>query len=267
MRTRGSRGDMDSPNARNLGVMASQPANDLDVGMVTPISTPASVPGPFGRSNPDPGVEFHRTYTPDVKAMIVRAVKKAYEIVGQSHDEALGFNANTFGICVYHVGRFQLEAVCKQSEGKLSNVEELKSLFRFQSGAYTLGFYKVGQSDENIWESFPTSDNGAMSLSDEGYPILVGLEDSMLDRVNDLRYVVVAHMGNPISGLCAIYLCVPIRTKNGKIQRWGYAEAIYLRDRNKGSMIPPPSVPPPENPPLDIALQEEPEGEVIVTAK
>lgn len=256
---------MDDPRIAGLDPASPLPAND-DV--VSSARTTQATPGPFGRVNPYPGDTYHQTFTPEVKKAIVDAVQFSYEIVQERHDESLGYGPNTFGHNVYYIGKFQLAKCCERSGGKLERVEDLNSLFRFQSGGYTLGFYKVGRTaDQNIWEEFPTSENGAMSISEEGYPFLVGLEDSMLDRVDALRYVVVAHLGNPTSGLCAIYLCIPIKTENGKIKRWGYAEALYLRDKGLGSTPLPSIPPPPENPSLPLTIEEEPEADVIVTAK
>jgi hypothetical protein len=226
--------------------------------------------GPFGHPNPDPGPEYRETFTQDLKDSIVKAVQYTYEIVQEPHDPSLGFDAHTYGYNVYRVGTFQLNACCDRSNGKLERVQELKSLFRIKTEAYTLGFYKVGSSvDTNIWEAFPTSENGAMSVSYEGQPFLLGLEESMLDRVEDARYVVVAHLGNPSQGLCAIYLCIPIQAEGGKIKRWGFVEAIYRRDQGLSAAPPPPtpSGPPPVNPERPVAPQEEPEADVIVTAR
>lgn len=228
-----------------------------------------ATPGPFGHPNPDAGSEYRATFSQEVKDSIVKYVRYAYQIVHERYDETLGFNATTFGHDVYHVGTYQLGQYCKRSNGKLERVQELKSLCRFRGGSFTLGFYKVGFSTtDNIWECFPTSENGAISVTDEGHPFLVGLEDAMLDRVDELRYVVVAHMGNPTDGLCAVYLCIPIYTESGKIKRWGYAEAIYQRTMGNSAAPPrPPGGPPSVNPELPIAPEEEPAGDVVITAR
>ncbi|PKN49306.1 MAG: hypothetical protein CVU63_02535 [Deltaproteobacteria bacterium HGW-Deltaproteobacteria-20] len=106
-----------------------------------------------------------------------------------------------------------------------------------------------------------------MSVNDQGQPILLGLEDAMVDSVEDLRYAVVAHMGNPRDGLCAVYICIPIQTEFGKIKRWGFAEEIYKLDREAVGPVPPqPSALPPETPEVPI-VPEEPEAEIVVTAK
>ncbi len=225
--------------------------------------------GPFGQRNPDPGPAYHKTFTKDVKDAIVKAVKYTYDIVQEGHRPDLGFDAHTYGYSVYRVGTYQLGEYCKRSKGKLARVQELKSLFRCKAADYMLGFYKVGSSgDANIWESFPTSENGAVSVNTEGQLILGGLEDAMADQVDELRYVIVAHLGNPSDGLCAVYLCIPIQTEGGKIKRWGYVEAIYRRGMISSSAAPPPPFAPPAvNPEVPVAPQEEPEADVIVTAK
>lgn len=222
-----------------------------------------------GRRNPDPGQAFREAFTSEAKASIVAAVQLAYDIVQERHDEKLGYNANTFGHNVYHIGKHQLDQCCAKSGGKLSRVDELKTLFRLQGGEYTLGFYKVGHSAEtDIWEAFPTSENGAMSLNAAGQPVLLGLEDAMMDDVADLRYAVVAHLGNPTDGLCAVYLCIPVRTESGKITRWGFTEPLYVTQKVAPAAAQPTgTIPPLESVVLPAAPEEIPEADFVVTAK
>jgi hypothetical protein len=239
-----------------------------DAGLHAPCR-PQYSDGPFDRQNPDPGQAYRDAFIDDIKATIVAGVQRAYDIVQERHDEDLGYNAHTFGHDVYHIGRHQLGLCCEKSGGKLARVEELKAIFRFQGGEYTLGFYKVGRSAEtNIWEAFPTSDNGTMSVNTEGQLVLLGLEAEVMDRVDDLRYVVVAHLGNPRDGLCAVYLCIPVRAENGKITGWGYAECIYKAQQGNRSIRPTaPAMPPPEHQISPVAPEEVPEGDVVVTGK
>lgn len=85
-----------------------------------------STPGPFGRSNPDPGPEYRRDVTPDIKAGIVGSLRRAYSIVHEAHDDALGFDAHTFGYNVYRVGLHWLRKYCEASGGKLIAVSSLR---------------------------------------------------------------------------------------------------------------------------------------------
>lgn len=231
-----------------------------------------STPGPFGRPNPDPGPEYQRDVTPDIKAGIVGALRRAYGIVQEAHDDSLGWDAHTFGYSVYRLGLHWLTKFCEASSGKLELVDELKTLSRFRCGEYTFGFYKVGSSiTDNIWEALPTSENGGFTIGDDADSqlLLAGLEDFMVDRVDLRRYGVIAHLGNPKDGLSAVYLCIPVQAEGGKITRWGYAEPIYQRTMGNSAAPPPPPVdgPPPEVLPQPIAPEEEPEGDVIVTAR
>lgn len=226
--------------------------------------------GPFGRRNPDPGPGFRASFTEELKRRMTQAVQTAYRVVQDRHEESLGFDAHTFGYCVYRVGVFHLRKLCAGSGGSLELIDELTSLFRFKVDDYTCAFYKVGSSAEtNIWEAFPTSENGTMSVTDEGYPFLVGFEDAMLDDVAASRYAVLAHVGNPTSGLCALYLCIPIEGEQGRVKRWGYAECIYdAKESGRGSLPPPPPMPRPSEDKIDPLVPEiEPEAEVVVTAK
>lgn len=217
--------------------------------------------GPFGRQNPDPGDLFREVFSPALKDAIRTAVQHAYAIVQEFHFPQHGFNAQTFGHNVYHVGCFQLGAVCHNSLIQLTRMEESGNLARFQSGEYTLGFYKVGRTaTENIWECFPTSDNGA----NDGHPILPGLEDAMLDDVSACRYAIVAHLGNPEDGLCALYLCIPAESAGGRIRRWSFVEELCLDEAPSLATVNPSRNHGSED---HAAPEEVPEGDVVVSPK
>ncbi len=222
----------------------------------------------FRPKNPDPGDAFRTVFTPALRTAIVEAAQRAYDIVQENHDPSLGYDAYTFGYNVYRIGCFQLGKVCERSPDKLTRVDELRMLVRFQTGGYTLGFYKVGYNEtENIWESFPTSENGATSATSDGQIILSGLEDEMLDEVGDLRYAVVAHFGTAERGLRAVYLCIPVKTVGGKIVRWGYAEELYVADRAVGTVAAPAAALPAEETTDVCVPAEEPEADFVVRSK
>jgi len=230
-----------------------------------------STPGPFGRLNPEPGDAYRATFTANVKRDIVNQVRVAYNDAQENHDESCGFNATTFGHNVYHLAKFRLTKLSESSGGAFNVVGEIGGLFRMQGGEYSIGVYKVGSSAKNnIWESFPTTENGANPGNNEGQPFFDGFELSMLDDVTARRYVVVAHLGNPTDGLVAVYLCIPIEKSQGKITRWGYAEQIFSGEDVLGTIpaeldIPHPAEEP-EKPIVPTLHNEEPEGEVVVTA-
>lgn len=232
-------------------------------------------PGPFGKMNPDPGDDFHSTFTPLVKRSIVSQLLVAYNDVQENHDESCGFNAHTFGYNVYHLAKFRLKELSEKSGGSLEIVGEIGGLFRLQNGKFKIGVYKVGSSSQtNIWESFPSTENGANSGNHE---FQLGFSEpefelAMLDDVSKRDYVIIAHMGNATDGLAAVYLCIPMEaSREGKITRWGYAEQIYCADDGLGTMPAAPDRPPPSEEPelplLTIPLAEEPEGEVKVTPR
>lgn len=231
-------------------------------------------PGPFDKMNPDPGEDFHSTFTPPVKRGIVSQLLVAYNDVQENHDESRGFNAHTFGYTVYHLAKFRLKELSKESGGSLEIVGEIGGLFRLRNGKFKIGVYKVGSSSKtNIWESFPSTENGANPGNHE---FQMGFREpefelAMLDDVSKRDYVIIAHMGNATDGLAAVYLCIPIESIHGKITRWGYAEQIYSADDGLGTMPVAPDRPPPseepEMPLLTIPFAEEPEGEVKVASR
>ncbi|MBK8265108.1 MAG: hypothetical protein IPK80_27735 [Nannocystis sp.] len=217
--------------------------------------------GPFGRQNPDPGDRYREVFSPSLKDAIRTAVQRAYAIVQECHFPQHGFNAQTFGHNVYHVGCFQLGAVCQNTPIQLTRMEESGNLARFQSGEYTLGFYKVGRTaTENIWECFPTSENGA----NDGHPLLPGLEDAMLDDVTACRYAIVAHLGNPEDGLCALYLCIPADSAGGRIRRWSYVEELCLDEAPSVATV---DLSRNHSGEGHAAPEEVPEGDVVVSPK
>lgn len=266
--------DSNDGNALHCRVLdpMSKGANDSDISSE---NKPRDSDGPFGRRNPDPGSHFRQVVTDELKSGLVEVFKKSYRIVQDCHDESLGFDAHTFGYNVYRIAGFQIQEYCRRTNAPLQRADELKSIYRFRDGDYTLAFYKVGRSaDENIWECFPSSENGANPMTDEAYPMLKGIETSMLDDIAQLRYAVIAHLGNSADGLCAVYLCIPVNVEDGKIKRWGYAECIYRRQAGVATAPPPrlalpPAVDhvPPVVPYRSSIPAEEPEGDVIVTPK
>lgn len=228
-------------------------------------------PGPFGRTNPDPGDDFRATFTPAVKQQIVKLLRIAYDTEVEKYDESLGYNPTTFGFCVYHLAKFRLQKHLSEFSGiEFSTVDQIGALFRMHGGQYNVGVYKVGHSAQtNIWEAFPPTENGANPGKNEGQPFLGGFELSMLDDVTKNHYVIVAHLGNPKDGLVAVYLCIPMESEHGKIKRWGYAEQIFSADDVLGALpLEPTGLVPAEEPevPVNPTPVEEPEGDVVVTA-
>lgn len=222
---------------------------------------PASGDGASGRVNPDPGKAFRAAFPPPIKAALVAAVQRAYQHAQETHVESFGSNAQTFGYNLYHFACHEIDRLCRDSSGGLERVEDVGALFRFQNGPYRLGVYKVGRSAaEDIWEALPTSDNGGVSGETARQLLLDGFDDLLITRVDQLRYAVVAHLGNAEHGLGAVYLCIPIETEHGKITRWGYTEPLFVAEHPAAHRVPTPAQP--------AALpQEEPEEEVIVRPK
>ena len=170
-----------------------------------------------------PDDSFYSTFDP-LRDLLVEALDQAYETVSETHNPEAGFNARTFGFTVYEVGVHELTALAEANPDELS-VSWTNQAFRLVAGPYEIAVHRVGSSaDDDIRSSFPNNDGAVSSMVFADY--LPGLEPDLTGA----RKVVLAHMGNPDDGLCAVYVCIPVRhDAAGHITEWGFTFEILRR--------------------------------------
>ena len=131
-----------------------------------------------------------------------------------------GSDGMSFGTNVYKFISHNLSMLAEGSD--YINVLS-RNPFRIQFKRFELAFHKVGKTGlEPIETSFPHSATAAR----ESRFIQLSFERELLGQeayAEEVPYnLVLAHMGNPEEGFCALYLCRPGKVVDGKIQEWEF---------------------------------------------
>lgn len=181
---------------------------------------------------------------------IVEGLRLAYSKACEEYDEAAGSGPETFGICVYH---YALRRIADASHVAGVEVRTEKPVFRLNADGFEVGCHRVGGSErDDISRKFPQNDNAASSLADPQVllPFCVREEPRK-------GGVVIAHLGNPEDGLCAVYLAVPDQVdEQNRICRWAHTELLWRR----GDTIAPAS-------PIEVTLPPDENVEVPVVRR
>src|SRR6185503_14048890 len=115
--------------------------------------------------NPDPGELFNATFTVEVIAVLVDALRAAYETACEHHVPDQGSDDQTFGFNLY---KFAVHEECKAATLKGMEVLSRNPTFRLGVGEYELACHRVGSSErEDIWGSFPNNDGAACTMVEE----------------------------------------------------------------------------------------------------
>jgi hypothetical protein len=171
---------------------------------------------------------FDEVFSAEVRDGFTGSLRRAYDTAAELHDPTRGSNEVTFGVGLYNFAVFQLGQLAKELSSALTIVEKVP--FRIQAaGTFRLGCHRVGRgASDDIWSSFPDNAAAAAELIEQAYLPGSGFApDLAVPDTGTARRLVLAHMGNPEDGLCAVYLCVPTREENGRIRAWGFAELLW----------------------------------------
>lgn len=170
-----------------------------------------------------PNEQFFQTFTDATIQGLVSALHRAYETARELHDPARGGNEQTFGFGLYNYAAHELSAEVK-TLGELAKVETDRPCFRLRFGEFVVACHRVGRSAvQDIATCFPSNDGAAPALIERTlwFP---GMEP----QIHLARNLVLAHLGNPETGLEAAYLCMPSRKKQNRIAEWGYTHRIWI---------------------------------------
>lgn len=170
----------------------------------------------------------------ETRIQLVEAVKRAYDTALDVHDPASGSNNSTFGHDLYWYCVHELKEIAQDESSPLELIRERPD-FRLRIGSYILACHRVGtDAQQDISISFPNNNRAAghLARSNNQQLFLPGFEDKELDPMGGslMLNVVLAHIGNPTDGACAIYLCLPINEENGRIMSWGYTKLLWKAD-------------------------------------
>lgn len=184
-----------------------------------------------------PGPDFDKAFTPAILDAIVRAHAVAYNDAAERHDPAVGSNATTFGVGVYNYAWHRLRDTSKSHP--TMSVTKDNGADRLHVGAFVLGSHRVGSSaDADIDHSFPNNDGATTTMIEGHQQYLPGMEPKAEDFADRRRFVI-AHLGNPEDGLCALYLCIPEGRYGEKIERWAHTRLIWKRSEIRDELPPP----------------------------
>lgn len=165
--------------------------------------------------------DIQSAFSTSVIDAIIEALHQAYLTACEQHDPPSGSDMATFGYCLYRFACFRLTAMAQLLEGVENQTKG--QLFRLGIGDFEVGCHRVGSSEyDDIQESFPHNDNSAWTLGFPEIPLFPEME-----RVRP--GIIIAHMGNPDDGLCAVYLAVPGEVSQGRIRSWRYTQLIWSR--------------------------------------
>lgn len=189
---------------------------------------------------PDLEAEFRGLLTPLRIKALVEAHLEAYGRAVLHNSPGDGWDSQMFGFTIYKYVEHRLRRL--PTDPNLGF--ELRSehpAFRLGLGPFTLAAYCCGKSaDDDINESFPNNEHGA--------PSLVDLNQYSLD-LDDPRPVpralVLAHFGNAVTGLEALYLAAPSSKSENRIDGWSYTKLLWKRDAGDLFGAPTPDLPRP----------------------
>lgn len=196
-----------------------------------------------------PNAAFTQAFPPRIRDAIVSALQRAYDTAADHFEPDRGNNEKTFGFEVYQCAVFELAREVEKADDPSLAVASKEPTFRLTAGDFWIGCHRVGRHEsESIWQCFPNNE-GAAAMLVEAQLWLPGLENAGLEQA---RTIVIAHLGNPEDGLCAVYLCVPGKAEGGKITAW--ACAIQIWNRNSSEQVVPSTRPGPVVP--DETIEE-----------
>ncbi|MEQ1723269.1 MAG: hypothetical protein ABL930_08830 [Pseudobdellovibrio sp.] len=181
---------------------------------------------------------------------LTKSFLKAYAVAQSKYDEVDGDCSTTFGLCLHYYARKQLKDIFKDVEVGDIDFEDGRS-FSMKIRDKKLAFYKVGYNKEqDIKNCFPQNSKTAPRMAEENRSLdLFDMEtgetlfDSLLNQMkkpapSNVKNWVIAHLGNPETGLEAIYLCAPISVDNEKISEWMYSIELYRRSADASLDLP-----------------------------
>ena len=153
-----------------------------------------------------------------VRAGIIAAIRGAYDEADEIFAPDRGRGDHLHGLAVYHVASFNLR-------NRFDDFSGVQFVSRGEGpelrvGPYRLRWNKVGRGvdGQSIRGSFPRGSRAAAVMAEQNQLQLFD-EAAFEPRGFALNWVI-AHMGNPIDHLVAIYLASPIETDGRSVTGW-----------------------------------------------
>lgn len=153
-----------------------------------------------------------------VRAAIIDAIRRAYDEADEVYAPERGRGDHLHGLAVYHVTSYNLRTRCEDLPGvRYVSRGEGPEL---QVGPYRLRWNKVGRGGDrgSIRGSFPRGSRAAALMAEENQLRL--FEETAFEHEGFSTNWIIAHLGNPIDHLVAIYLAAPIGTNGKSVTGW-----------------------------------------------
>ncbi len=151
---------------------------------------------------------------------------RAYELARDHYDPDIGVDGQIFAFAVYKIVShlFQERVDLDLPGGAVVWNGRGRELVR---GGRHIRWNKVGSSErDRIDESFPSRSRSAAVMADANVEQLtLGLRDG------EPANWILAHVGNPVDGLRALYLAAPIEVRGSQVVGWARWLAIYDVER------------------------------------
>lgn len=162
-------------------------------------------------------------FPPSIRDAVTNEYRKLYRYVASIYEPQQGWDPQAFGFMIYKATVQRLARLAGEIPG-LTLVTQAPT-FRLQAGRFLVASYRVGSAaSEGIQDSFPRNENGAVKHADLNQ---LSLELSADDAAASA--VILAHQGNPLTGLEALYLAVPGATDGVVITSWLHTELVWRR--------------------------------------
>jgi hypothetical protein len=183
--------------------------------------------------------DCEKTFIEEINNLLNTALDISYSSASEKHDPEQGANNNTFGTDIYHFSCFELTKIAEASEGRIKIISTFP-VFRLKVGQFEIANHKVGNSElDDIKYSFPNTHRAACAKREYFNPNQLPIdfpkdtENTVKNTETHVPYnLVLAHMGNHVLGLCAVYLCRPGRVENDKIKEWEFTKQLWKRSEN-----------------------------------
>ena len=168
-------------------------------------------------ASPDP---LPTELTADVRALVTAAIRRAYAECIVRYDPAIGFTHQTFGQMVFRSAWFFLEAAFGSHEG--ARIAHPDGGFEIHLGAISLAPYKVPLEGGSV-PGMPRNEARLAAVADSA------MQARLFDGLRQTKFIL-AHVGDPLLGLRAVYVGAPIRGTNEENYEWAWIRRIDVAE-------------------------------------
>ena len=171
-----------------------------------------------------------RALTPARCALLVRLLETTYLECRVRFDRAVGFDSQTFGQMVYKSSWHHLENGTAADPGV--RVYRDGNGFELDVEGIRLHPFKIGHREGEIHERMPSNEAILDFMANQN------IEQVRLFPSEPVTWLVLAHAGNWIDGLRAVYIAAPIRTSTGEYE-WASVVRVDELSEHGAEDVPP----------------------------